>query len=29
MMPAVDEFVKKIDIEKGIFVSPIPGMLED
>lgn len=29
MMPAVSEFVKKIDIEKGIFVSPIPGMLED
>ncbi|MBQ8207118.1 MAG: 16S rRNA processing protein RimM [Clostridia bacterium] len=28
MMPAVSEFVKKIDIEKGIFVSPIPGMLE-
>lgn len=29
MMPAVKEFVKKIDIEKGVFVSPIPGMLED
>ncbi len=29
MMPAVEEFVKKIDLEKGIFVSPIPGMLED
>ncbi len=29
MMPAVDEFVKKIDIEKAVYVSPIPGMLED
>lgn len=29
MMPAVDEFVKKTDIDTGIFVSPIPGMLSD
>ena len=29
MMPAVSEFVKKIDLDNGIFVSPIPGMLED
>ncbi len=29
MMPAVSEFVKRIDIDKGVFVSPIPGMLED
>ena len=28
MMPAVDEFVKNIDIEKGIFISPIEGMLD-
>lgn len=28
MMPAVSEFVKRIDIDEGIFVSPIPGMLE-
>ena len=29
MMPAVDEFVKGIDPEKGILVAPIGGMLED
>ncbi|MBR3967220.1 MAG: 16S rRNA processing protein RimM [Clostridia bacterium] len=29
MMPAVAEFVKKIDIETAVYVSPIPGMLED
>ncbi len=29
MMPAVDEFVKKIDIDKAVYVSLIPGMLED
>lgn len=29
MMPAVPEFVKKIDTEIGIFVSPIPGMLDE
>jgi len=28
MMPAVDEFVKRVDIEKGIFVCPIEGMLD-
>ena len=28
MMPVVDEFVKKVDLEKGIFVSPIEGMLD-
>ena len=28
MMPAVDEFVKKVDVEKGIFVSPIEGMFD-
>ena len=26
MMPAVKEFVKNIDLEKGIFVKPIEGM---
>ena len=26
MMPAVEEFVKEVDLEKGIFVSPIEGM---
>ena len=29
MMPAVKEFVKSIDIEKGIFVEVIPGLLSD
>ena len=28
MMPAVAEFVKQIDMEKGIFVSPIEGMFD-
>ena len=28
MMPAVEEFVKEIDPEKGIFVRPIEGMFE-
>lgn len=28
MMPAVDEFVRRIDLDEGIFVSPIPGMLD-
>ena len=26
MMPAVDEFVKKVDLERGIFITPIEGM---
>lgn len=29
MIPAVREFVKEINVEKGIFVTPIPGLLED
>ena len=29
MMPAVEEFVKEIDLEKGIFVKPIEGMFEN
>lgn len=29
MMPAVEEFVKKIDLENGIFVKTIPGLLSD
>lgn len=28
MIPAVEEFVKKIDVENGIFVSPIEGMFD-
>ena len=29
MMPAVEEFVKRIDLEEGIFVETIPGLLSD
>ncbi len=29
MMPAVKEFVKRTDIEKGVYVEVIPGMLYD
>ncbi len=29
MMPAVKEFVKKTDLEKGVFVEVIPGLLSD
>lgn len=28
MMPVVDEFVKEVDPDKGIFVSPIEGMFD-
>ena len=28
MMPAVSEFVKRIDTESGIYVSPIEGMFD-
>ena len=28
MIPAVSEFIDRIDLEKGIFVRPIPGMLD-
>ncbi|MBR4295509.1 MAG: 16S rRNA processing protein RimM [Clostridia bacterium] len=29
MIPAVKEFVREIDLEKGIFISPIDGMFDD
>ena len=29
MMPAVDEFVKRVDLDSGIFVETIPGLLSD
>jgi len=29
MMPVVDEFVKRVDIENGVYVEPIPGLLSD
>ena len=28
MIPVVDEFVDRVEIERGIFVRPIPGMLD-
>lgn len=28
LIPAVDEFIKEVDLEKGIFVSLIEGMLD-
>ena len=29
MMPAVKEFVKKVDLERGVYVEVIPGLLTD
>ena len=29
MIPVVPEFVDRVEIDRGIFVRPIPGMLED
>jgi 16S rRNA processing protein RimM len=29
MMPVVDEFVKKVDLESGVYVEVIPGLLTD
>ena len=29
MMPVVDEFVKRVDIESGVYVETIPGLLSD
>lgn len=29
MMPVVEEFVKNVDLERGVFVETIPGLLED
>ena len=28
MIPVVDEFIDRVDLEKGIFVTPIEGMLD-
>ena len=28
MIPAVKEFVKRVDVDRGIFVTPIAGMLD-
>ena len=29
LIPAVDEIVISIDLEKGIFIRPIPGLIDD
>ncbi len=29
LLPAVDAFIKEIDLDNGISVTPIPGLLED
>ena len=29
MIPAVAEFVKEIDLEKGVFIKPIEGMFDE
>lgn len=29
MIPVVDEFVKAVDLEKGVFVRPIEGMFDE
>lgn len=29
MMPVVEEFVKKVDVESGVYVETIPGLLSD
>ena len=28
LVPAVDEFVKKVDVDKGIYLKPIEGMFD-
>lgn len=29
MLPAVDDFIDSIDLEKGVFVTPIPGLFDE
>lgn len=29
MMPVVEEFVKRVDLESGVYVETIPGLLSD
>ncbi len=29
LLPAVDAFIKEIDLESGIYVTPVAGLLED
>lgn len=28
MIPAVDEFIVKVDVQKGVFINVIPGLLD-
>lgn len=28
LVPAIDEFIKKVDIENGVYIKVIPGLLE-
>ena len=29
MVPVVDEFVKKVDVEKGVYIKTIPGLIKE
>ena len=29
LLPAVKEFVKEIDIERGVYICPIPGFFDE
>lgn len=29
LVPVVDEFVKKVDIESGVYIETIPGLIKD
>lgn len=29
LVPAVDEFIDEIDVDRGIWISPIPGMFDE
>ena len=29
LVPSVDEFIEEIDVERGIWISPISGMFEE
>ncbi len=29
LIPVVDEFVKKVDIENGVYIETIPGLIKD
>ena len=29
LMPMVDAFMDRVDVDRGVFVRPIPGLLED